>query len=277
MPQNPPANPIFVFDRALVKRHRNAVAALFSAHNALFGEVAEHLLDRLQDVRRDFSSILDLGAHDGFLASKLAEQGGSFVVSAEIAENMARRSPTAAVVADEEVLPFAPRSFDLVVSNLSLHWVNDLPGSIAQIKSVLRPEGLFLAALLGGNTLHELRACLMEAELAVTGGFSPRLSPTIELQVMSGLMQRAGFDLPVVDQETITMTYPDAYALMRDLRGMGEGNANLQRLRRPTRRAVFDLAAHLYSERFADRDGRIRASFDILFAHGWRPKASDIA
>ena len=269
----PAASPIFVFDRALVKRHRNAAARNFSAHSALSDEVGEHLLDRLMDVTRPFPNILDLGARNGFLAGRLAERPDAFVVSADLSEAMVRQSSVPSVVADEEFLPFAARSFHLVISNLSLHWVNDLPGALAQINHTLRPEGLFIGALLGGNTLLELRTCLMEAEIAITGGMSPRLSPTVELLTMSGLLQRAGFDLPVADQETIIMTYPDAFALMRDLRGMGEGNANMQRLKQPTRRAVFDLAAHIYAERFAEPDGRIRASFDVIFIHGWKPKA----
>ena len=174
------------------------------------------------------------------------------------------------VTADEEFLPFAANSFDLIVSNLSLHWVNDLPGTLAQIKWALRPGGLFLAALLGGQTLIELRTCLMEAELAVAQGASLRVSPRIDLPTAAGLLQRAGFELPVADHETLTLTYPDAYALMRDLRGMGEANACLQRLKRPTRRAVLFEAARLYRERFVTMDGRISATFEVIFLHGWK-------
>jgi NADH dehydrogenase [ubiquinone] 1 alpha subcomplex assembly factor 5 len=261
---------IFVFDRALVRRHRDRAAAGFAHHDALFKETAGHLLERLGDIKRNFSSILDLGAHNGTPAAELARRYSAFVVAADISENMLRESAPYPVVTDEEFLPFAANSFDLIVSNLSLHWVNDLPGALVQIKTALRPDGLFLAAILGGETLHELRANLMEAELAVTGGASMRLSPRLDLPAASGLLQRAGFALPVVDQEKITFTYPDAFALMHDLRGMGETNAGLQRLKRPTRRAVLFEAARLYQTRFAAADGRIPATFEAIFMHGWR-------
>ncbi len=180
------------------------------------------------------------------------------------------------VAADEEYLPFKPNSFDLITSNLSLHWVNDLPGALAQIKTALKPGGLFLAALLGGESLHELRVCLMEAELAMTNGASMRVSPRIDLPTASALMQRAGFGLPVTDSELITLTYPDAFALMHDLRGMGEANACVQRLKHPTRKAVMFETARLYKERFAGADGRIPASFEVLFLHGWKEDSGGV-
>jgi len=174
------------------------------------------------------------------------------------------------VVLDEEFLPFAPSSFDLVIGNFNLHLVNDLPGTLSQIRNILRPDGLFLAAFPGGKTLQELRTCLMEAELAVTGGVSPRLFPTIELQTASGLLQRAGFSLPVVDSEILTLTYDGIFALMDDLSGMGETNIQMQRLRHPTRRSVFLEASRLYEQRFEEGAGRISATFEILFLHGWK-------
>jgi len=259
---------ITVFDRKTVRRRRDRASSGWPVHNALFLEAARHLIDRLADVKRDFSAILDLGAHDGVLARDLSREN-RFVVASDISDRMLAGA-SHAVAADEELLPFAPRSFDLVISNLSLHWANDLPGTLAQIKNILKTEGLFLAALLGGNTLQEFRTCLLEAEAAITGGASPRLSPTIELQTAAGLLQRAGFALPVADQETIMLTYTDAFALMRDLRGMGEGNAHQERLRHPTRRAVFDEAARLYAARFGLEGGRVPARFDVVFLHGWK-------
>jgi len=259
-----------VFDRASVRRHRErAAAGFFPRHSVLSEETARQILERLADVKRSFKTILDLGARDGFLARQLATQNAT-VVAADLSEKMlASHHDTLCVVADEELLPFAPRSFDLAVSNLSLHWVNDLPGALVQIKNSLRPDGLFLATLLGGQTLIELRTCLLEAELTVMGGISPRLSPSIDLQTASALLQRAGFHLPVTDQETMTLTYSDMFALMRDLRGMGEANAHLRRSRKGARRAVFDLANQLYRERFALSDGRIPATFEVIFMHGW--------
>jgi NADH dehydrogenase [ubiquinone] 1 alpha subcomplex assembly factor 5 len=259
---------ILVFDRALVRRNRDRAAPHFAKHRALFEEIAHQLMERLGDVKREFPNILALGDHDGFFASALTAHYGSFVVATDISEKILRGKNT--VVVDEEYLPFKPNSFDLITSNLSLHWVNDLPGVLAQIKSALRPGGLFLAALLGGQTLHELRACLMEAELSVAKGASMRVSPRVDLPTASALMQRAGFELPVTDSEMITLTYPDAFALMCDLRGMGEANAGLQRLKHPTRRAVLFEAARLYKDRFTGADGRIPASFEVLFLHGWK-------
>ncbi|MGE3622296.1 MAG: methyltransferase domain-containing protein [Bdellovibrionales bacterium] len=255
-----------VFDRSLLRTRRHRAADGFSAHSALFDEIAEQIVERLGDIKQTFHTALDLGAHRGALAAKLSERGIPFVVAADISEKMLRRKP--AVAADEEILPFAPASFDLVVSNLSLHWTNDLPGALLQIRNVLRPGGLFLAALIGGNSLYELRTSLMEAELSITGGVSPRLSPTIDLPAGSALLQRAGFAMPVTDEEAVTLTYPDIFALMRDLRGMGETNTHAQRLRRPPPRRLFAEAGRLYRARFAGSDGRIPATFEIVFLHG---------
>jgi SAM-dependent methyltransferase len=261
---------IQVFDRALVRRHRQRAAAGFMAHKALFDEVAAQLIERLDDIKQPFRTVLDLGAHDGALARHLAERGIPFVVTTDLSEKMLQTANKAAVVCDEEFLPFSPNSFDLIVSNLSLHWVNDLPGALVQIRNALKPNGLFIASLIGGGSLYELRTCLMDAELKIAGGASPRLSPMIEMQTASALMQRAGFSLPVTDMENVTLTYPDLFALMRDLRSMGESNANEQRLRHSSRREVFDEAGQLYRDRFALDDGRLPASFEILFLHGCR-------
>jgi NADH dehydrogenase [ubiquinone] 1 alpha subcomplex assembly factor 5 len=267
---------IHIFDRALARRHRDRAAEGFSAHHhALLEEAATHILERLADVKRRFSSILDLGAHDGLLARRLAQRKDAFVIAADLSEKLLGQGGyPLCVAADEEFLPFAAESFDLIVSNLSLHWVNDLPGALAQINMALKPDGLFLATLLGGSTLHELRACLLEAELAITGGISPRLSPSIDMQTASALLQRAGFSLPVTDQEVISFTYSDIFALMRDLRGMGETNAQRQRLRKGARREVFEMANRLYRERFALADGRFPATFEVVFLHGWKPGLS---
>jgi SAM-dependent methyltransferase len=239
-----------IFDRAAVRRHLARAQKHMVGPNALFNECATEIRERLADVKRSFTRALDLSPFP-FLrgASTLPEDGAAF---------------------DDEILPFAPESFDLVASNLALHWVNDVPGMLAQIRGILKPEGLFTASLIGEQSLRELRSCLMDAELAVTGGVSPRLSPTIDLQTASILMQRAGFSLPVADKETVTLLYTDMMALMHDLRGMGQTNAHAQRLRHPTRRAIFTEAARLYKERFGDSEGRIPASFDIIYLHGWK-------
>ena len=177
----------------------------------------------------------------------------------------------AALAADDEALPFADGAFDLVVSGLSLHWVNDLPGSLVQIRRSLRPDGLFLGALLGGDTLIELRHALVEAESEIEGGVSPRVSPFLDVREGGALLQRAGFALPVVDSDTITVTWPDALALMRDLRGMGEANSVIERKKGFTRRETLFVAAARYQERHGDADGRIPATFQVIYLTGWAP------
>ncbi len=261
---------ILVFDRSQVRRQRDRAARGFAAHRPLFDESGEALAERLRDVKRAFGTALDLGAHTGGMASRLTTHGVPFVVAADMSIGMARQASALAVVADEEGLPFAAESFDLIVSNLSLHWVNDLPGALAQIRQSLRPGGLFLAALLGGATLYELRDCLMEAEINVTGGVSPRLAPTIELQTASRLLLRAGFHLPVADQERVIMEYADTKSLLLDLRGMGETNAHAQRPKHFTRRRILRGAARLYEARYSGGEGGIKATFDMLFLHGWK-------
>lgn len=260
------------FDRRAVRRHRERAAPGFDAHAFLFREVGDRLLDRLEDVRRTFPLALDLGAHDGWMAREAAGRGGiETMVSADLSPGFARQAPAPRLAADEELLPFGDASFDLALSNLSLHWVNDLPGALIQIRRALKPDGLFLASLFGGETLTELRAVLLEAELAERGGAAPRVSPTADVRDAGMLLQRAGFALPVIDTDRLTVTYPDALALMRDLRGMGETNALAERSRAPTPRAVFARAAALYAER---HPGRIEAQFDVLFLSAWAPHQS---
>jgi NADH dehydrogenase [ubiquinone] 1 alpha subcomplex assembly factor 5 len=258
-----------IFDRRLLRDRRGRAAGDLHAHDFLLTEIAERLADRLSDIARRFPLALDLGARDGILARTLQGRGGiETLIQSDVS---ARRGD---LVADEELLPFKEHSFDAILSNLSLHWVNDLPGALAQIRSSLKPDGLFLASLFGTGTLHELRTALMEAELAETGGASPRVSPFADLRDAAGLLQRAGFALPVADADAVTVTYGDFFALLRDLRGMGETNILIDRLKRPTRRTVFARAAAIYQERFADAQGRLPATFQVLFLTGWAPDPS---
>lgn len=248
---------------------------MLGQHDFLFREVTERLLDRLDDTTRRFPAALDLGCHAGELGRALNGRGGiDLLVQADLSPAMARRAGGLTVTVDEEALPFAEASFDVILSNLSLHWVNDLPGALLQARRALKPDGLFLAAMLGGETLRELRASLLEAELEVEGGAAPRISPFADLRDAGGLLQRAGFALPVIDRDDITVTYPDALALMRDLRGMGETNAVHARRRGFTRRATLLRAAALYAERFAQPDGRIPATFQVIYLTGWAPHDS---
>lgn len=265
-----------VFDRRALRRQRARAAVGLAAHDFLFREVAERLADRLDDVRRDFPRTLILGGHGGIVRHALAGRcGAELLFECDSAPAMAELTDApGCVVADEDMLPYADAGFDLVISTMALHWVNDLPGALVQIRRALKPDGLFLAALPGGETLHELRRALMGAEAETTGGAGVRVSPFIELRDAGNLLQRAGFALPVADAETITVTYSDAFALMRDLRGMGEANAATSRRTAFTRRDTMFAAAGRYAELFAGEDGRIPASFEIVTLTAWAPDAS---
>jgi NADH dehydrogenase [ubiquinone] 1 alpha subcomplex assembly factor 5 len=266
-------DPTALFDRRAWRRHRERAARLGPV-DFLHVEVAERLLDRLDAVRRRFAAVLDLGSHGGAVGRALAGRPGiERVVAVEPALPLLARSIGRGVAADPELLPFRAASFDLALSVLALHWAGDLPGALAQLRGALKPDGLLLAALFGGQTLVELRQVMLEAELAEEGGASPRVSPTVGLADAAALLQRAGFAMPVADAETITVTYPDLLALLRDLRGMGETNA-LRARRKWLGRRTLARAALLYGERFGLADGRIPASFEIVFLAGWAPDAS---
>jgi SAM-dependent methyltransferase len=182
--------------------------------------------------------------------------------------------PNATVIPDDDTLTLQPQAHDLVIHALALHWANDPVGQLVQCRHALRPDGLFLGILFGGQTLHELRACLAQAEAEITGGLSPRILPMGEIRDLGGLLQRAGFALPVADSFTRAVTYRDALHLMHDLRAMGEGNALADRLRRPTRRVVLTRAAQLYADTHAQPDGRIPATFEFICLTGWAPADS---
>jgi len=264
--------PLTLFDRRAWRLHRDRAARGGTAE-FLHAEIADRLIERLDDIHRDFYTALDLGAHHGALSRALACRPGiERVVAAGPSTGFLDRLGGMRVAADPDLVPFRDGSFDLVVSLLTLHWVGDLPGALVQIRRVLQPGGLFLAAMFGGSTLVELRTVLIEAELIEEGGASPRVSPAAELGDVAGLLLRTKFAMPVADAEKVTVTYPDALALMRDLRGMGETNALAARRRTPLRRATLARASLLYAERFGLPDGRIPATFEILFLTGWAPE-----
>ncbi|MBM3949966.1 MAG: methyltransferase domain-containing protein [Rhodospirillales bacterium] len=263
-----------VFNRRAVRRHRDRAAARFAEHDFLFREVAERLLDRLDDVTRAFPLALDLGCRAGAIGRMLGGRGKvETLIQCDLSEAMANAASGLAAVADEEALPFAPATFDLVLSALALHWTNDLPGALLQIRRALKPDGLFLGALFGADTLQELRRALTEAELEVAGGASPRVAPFADVRDLGALLQRAGFALPVVDRDTITVSYTDPLRLMRDLRGMGEANAVAARPKRFSRRALFAAATERYLRvsRGAGSDGRVPATFQVIFLTAWAP------
>src|SRR6516225_540202 len=254
-----------IFDRLLQRRRRLSAAA--SPANFLLDHVAGELADRLSVVLRRFDVGVDLGTPGDAVRVALHRLGAvGTIVGADV---IARDKPF--VVADEEALPFRDASLDLVVSGLALHSANDLPGVLAQIGRALKPDGLFLAALLGGETLIELRQVFAQAESEIDGGASPRVAPFADLRQLGALLQRAGFALPVTDVERVTVRYDSAFDLMRDLRRMGATNPLVARRRAPLRRQTLLQMADIYARRFADGDGRIRATFDIVWLAGWAP------
>ena len=255
-----------IFDRALYARRR-ARGDRMSADRFLVSEAASGLADRLAAVRRRFTRGLELSwrlESANVLAPFAEHWTGTTLYPVEGLK----------LVADEEVLPFAPESFDLVVSVLSLHAVNDLPGALVQIRRILKPDGLFLAALFGGETLNELRASFGAGELEITGGISPRVSPFADVRALGGLLQRAGFALPVADSERTTVHYGEFKTLADDLRALGEANALVERDKRPLRRDVLGAALSHYASEHSDEAGKLIATFDIAYLTGWAPHES---
>lgn len=264
------ADPMRIFDRRLVRLRRERAAATVGRVAPVLDAAADRLLDRLDDTTRRFSRALDLGGR-GVVAPRLRARGIGFVVSMDLSGRMAALSGGPALAGDEEWLPFAPESFDLVVANLSLHWVNDLPGALVQVRRCLRPDGLFLASLPGLGTLGPLREALASAETELRGGVSPRVSPFPELQDMAALLQRAGFALPVADAEELPLAYRTPAALLADLRDAGETNAVLARDGRPPPRALLPVALGNLPD--AGPEG-VRPVLRLLTITGWAPHES---
>ena len=266
---------ILVFDRQAVRRHRERAARLGTAE-FLFEEAAERLEERLEDVRRAFTRVLVLGTRRGSLAGELRSRPGvELVVEVDDAIGfLTRPQASPCVLAEAEALPFAAAAFDLVVSPLALHWTNDLPGALLQLRRCLKPDGLLLASALGGETLDGLRRAFLEAELAEEGGVSPRVSPMADGRDLAGLLQRAGFALPVVDTDRVSVTYESALALMAELRAMGETNALRERRQRFTRRGTLLRAAEAYRGFAGTSDGRVGAVFEIVTMTAWAPHES---
>ena len=260
-----------IFDRSLLRRRRRRAQRL-GPSTFLLDRVAEDVAERLAAVLRQFDIAVDLGTPGDAVRRALnasGKIGGIIAANVTVAGNDAP-----AIAADEEALPFRDGALDLVVSALSLHLANDLPGALIQIRRALKPDGLFLAALLGGDTLTELRQSFAAAEAEIEGGVSPRVAPFADLRDFGALLQRAGFALPVADVERLTVRYASPLALMHDLRRMGATNVLIERSRRPLKRATLKRVLEIYGERFADADGRIRATFEIVWLSGWAPHES---
>lgn len=271
----PPPAPPQIFDRARLAARRDRLAANFADYAFLRQRVIDDLESRLDDTTRRFQRGLELGSAGGELSARLIASGKAAAMLAAdtapafLAAAEARGLDTA--IADEEALPFPPASFDLILSPLALHWVNDLPGALMQVRTALQPDGLFAGALFGAGTLAELRSVLTEAESELTGGLAPRLSPLPALRDMAGLMQRAGFALPVADRDTVTVRYGDPRRLLADLKGMGERAAFAGSAGRPLPRRVLARAMDLYRDRYGEADGRVPATFEIVHVLGWAP------
>ena len=255
---------ILVFDRALIKQNRERASHIFQDHDFLFRWSQTQLSHRLNDINRHFGTALHIGSRAPVMHGKIKN-----LVTLDMADG-----PAANIQASEEFLPIAPKSMDLIISNLNLHTVNDLPGTLLQIRNSLKDDGLFIASILGGETLYELRDVITQTELSLFGGVSPRIAPFADKPQMGDLLQRAGLALPVVDSDIITVTYDNVFKLLHDLRGMGESNALLKRNRTLPGKEFFFRVAETYQNKYAEHDGRIVASFEVIFLLGWAPHSS---
>ncbi|HWA62425.1 MAG TPA: methyltransferase domain-containing protein [Caulobacteraceae bacterium] len=269
------APPPRLFDRALHRARLQRAAARYGEADFLKRRAAEDIVARLETVQRRFPVAVDLGARNGAFAEALAASDAAakvdLLVETDLAAGMLGGRSGVRLVGDEERLPFAEASLDLVVSALALHWTNDLVGTLIQIRKALKPDGLFIGALLGGATLTELRQVLLQAETEVRGGAGPRVSPFADAYDGAALLQRAGFALPVADVDRVTVRYDHVLKLLADLRRMGETSVLAERPPLPLSRAIVQRALALYAERFASADGRIVATFEILTLTGWAP------
>ena len=268
-------HPTNIFDTALARRRLARAIATGAPADFLLSHATEELVERLATITRTFPLVGDIGTPGPHLAAALVTRDpDARVVRVAPLVSASREDGPLEITGSCEALPLAEGRFDLLVSALALQGANDLPGTLLQIRRALKPDGLFLGAIVGGQTLHELRAVLTEAEAEITGGASPRVAPFADVRDMGGLLQRAGLALPVADSEALTVRYDNLFALMADLRAMGATSTLVTRDRRPTRRAIFLRAAQLYAARFADADGRIRATFEIVSLAGWAPHES---
>ncbi|MEM8839480.1 MAG: methyltransferase domain-containing protein [Pseudomonadota bacterium] len=267
------SDPALIDRTALIRNRKRAVARPVGGCDFLAKLAVEDTVLRLSAIKRRFVSAVDLNSHGPLMRAALLK-------SDQIDKVFQTRDPGFAAlegidaVADNEALPLGPGVADLIVSNLNLQFVNDLPGVLIQIRRALKPDGLFLGNLIGGSSLHELKDAFLTAEAEITGGAQARFVPFIDVRDGGGLLQRAGFALPVADTDLVTVRYGDPVALMRDLRAMGAANPLVRRSRRPLRKKVLQRAIQIYAERYRDEDGRIRASFEIISLSGWAPHES---
>jgi SAM-dependent methyltransferase len=270
--------PPHLFDRALHRKRLDRAARGFSAADFLQRRAAADLAERLETIMRDFPLAVDLSARNGAFRDALAGSDAAarvgLLVEADLSSAMLAGRAGSRIALDEERLPFAAESLDLMVSTLGLHWTNDVVGALIQIRRALKPDGLFLGAFLGGATLTELRQALTEAEDELWGGAGSRVSPFADSRDAAGLLQRAGFALPVADVDRVSVSYEHPLRLLADLRQMGETNVLADRHPRALTRGLLARASEIYAERFAGPDGRVAATFEIVTLTGWAPHES---
>lgn len=278
MPPSPTSTPPRLFDRTLHRKRLDRAARGYAEADFLHRRAALDIAERLAVIMRDFPVAVDLSARQGAMAQALAQTGAAarvgLLIEADLSAAMLAGRAGPRVVADEERLPFAAASLDLAVSTLGLHWTNDVVGALIQVRQALKPDGLFIAAFLGGATLTELRQALTAAEDELLGGAGSRVSPFADSRDATGLLQRAGFALPVGDVDRVSVSYEHPLKLLADLRRMGETNALAERHPRVLTRALLARAAEIYVERFAGPDGRVPATFEIVTLTGWAPHPS---
>jgi SAM-dependent methyltransferase len=277
MPPMPDKGAPQIFDRHLVRERRDRIASRGAASGTdfLLARVADDFVERLGIVRREFPLAISFGAYNGVLTRRLrAVPTIGDIIDVEPSLECLAQSAGLKVAAEDDALPFAAQSLDLAVSGLSLHLVNDLPGALVQINRALKPDGLLLAALLGGETLKELREAWLLAEADLFGGASPRVAPFADVRELGGLLQRAGFALPVADSDSVRVTYSSPLALMQELKAMGASNMLTERSRIPVSRRLLFRASEIYQERFGLPDGRVPATFEIVTLTGWVPHES---
>jgi NADH dehydrogenase [ubiquinone] 1 alpha subcomplex assembly factor 5 len=267
-----------LFDKCAFRYKRERAASGFAAHDFLKVIAAERIAEKLEDTLRTFTHACDVGAHYGQVIEAVAalakvQDWTALDVSPSMVKILSEKS-VSAFVADEEWLPLAQDHFQLITSALGLHHANDLAGVFAQMKHALAPDGLLLAVVYGGQTLKELRDVLERAEIEVTGGVSPRVLPFVDVRDAGDVLARIGFELPVADSEVLTVSYTDMFALMREIRGMGETNTLVQRFKGMTRREVFLRAAQLYQQDYSDEEGRITATVELVTCTGWKPSGT---
>ncbi|GIU67516.1 methyltransferase domain-containing protein [Candidatus Phycosocius spiralis] len=271
--------PTPLFDRKRLQRQRDRAAKTFASVSFLKERAVYDVCERLDLINRRFEAALDIGSHGGYFGRALKalpdiKDKVGFLAECDLNHAFLSTRTAPAFVADEDHMPLAPLSLDLVISTLVLHWVNDVPGFLAQVRHALRPDGLFLASFLGGRTLQELRLCLAQAEEEVLGTASPRVSPFADAQDGARLLQRAGFALPVADSDLVRVRYKNLFSIFRDLKAMGETAAFTKHESRPLTRTLIARAADIYQADYGDSDGRVGVTFEIITLTGWAPHES---